>query len=267
MARRWRSLVTALKVPSEVLITASSKLRGGESFDPQNTGHVLAVLGQRFGLSVTFGHPDSVAYLETGVASHLRICLATTLDRNWRFTNYPSEPLLSCVAANDLHKDSRNLQLALTTLLNAVNRGMIDVGQRGELASRLLWLLAKDLYIRASATSGATQMPKSWDENVLDCKMIPVVDWLEFVFGPQIWDEEDTQASLGRKTFENAYVNFSHWVCMDANIAGSKECNELESVSRIHTITSRLTIYAAWTSGHYATGKGQVLRSATTNNL
>ena len=63
---------------------------------------------------------------------------------------------------------------------------MIDVGQHGELASRLLWLLAKDLYICASAISGATTMPKSWDDDVLDCKMIPVVDWLEYVFGPQI---------------------------------------------------------------------------------
>ncbi|KAH0835503.1 hypothetical protein J3R83DRAFT_9178, partial [Lanmaoa asiatica] len=78
------------------------------------------------------------------VASHLRICLATTLDRNWRFTSYPSEPLLSCVAACDLHARPERLEAGLGTLLKAVNSGMIDMGQRGELASRLLWLLAKD---------------------------------------------------------------------------------------------------------------------------
>ncbi|KAG8218173.1 hypothetical protein J3R82DRAFT_3753, partial [Butyriboletus roseoflavus] len=78
------------------------------------------------------------------VASHLRICLATTLDRNWRFTQYPSEPLLSCVAAVDLHKKPEKLELALKTLLVSVSSGMIDMGERGELASRLLWLLAKD---------------------------------------------------------------------------------------------------------------------------
>ncbi|KAF8548189.1 hypothetical protein OG21DRAFT_1526653 [Imleria badia] len=223
----WLSLKTALTWPKRVLDTASSKLCGGYTFDAGKTNHVLAVLGQRFGLNVTFGHPDSVEHLENGVASHLRICLATTLDRNWRFTSYPSEPLLSFVAANDLHSNPADLGRALGTLLQAVNSGMIDVGQRGELTSRLLWLLAKDLFIRTQAKNVVTTMPSTWEEHVVDCQMIPVVDWLEFIFGPQIWDEEDTQASLAREIFEDAYLNFSHWVCMEANIAGSKAGNEL----------------------------------------
>jgi len=215
-----------------VLDTASSKLCGGDEFDPSKTGHVIAVLGQRFGLNVTFGHPDSVEHLESGVASHLRICLATTLDRNWRFTTYPSEPLLSCVAACDLHEVPEKLKHALGTLLNAVNSGMIDVGQRGELASRLLWLLAKDLFIRTEAKNVVTKMPSTWEEHLIDCQMIPVVDWLEFIFGTQIWDEEDTQSSLAHDMFKDAYLNFSHWVCMEANIAGSKEEEELWLVFR-----------------------------------
>ena len=227
--RRWLSLKTALKLPRRLLRTASSKLCGGDTFDASKTSHVLGVLGQRFGLNVTFGHPDSVEHLENGVASHLRICLATTLDRNWRFTSYPSEPLLSCVAATDLHEDPKKLEVALTTLLNAVNYGMIDVGQRGELASRLLWLLAKDLFIRRQAKV-VKEMPSTWEEHLIDCEMIPVVDWLEFIFGPQIWDEEDTQASLARDIFKDGYLNFSHWVCVDANIAGSEEGSELELV-------------------------------------
>ena len=229
--RRWLSLKSALTLPERVLDTASSKLCGGYTFDASKTSHVLAVLGQRFGLNVTFGHPDSVEHLENGVASHLRICLATTPDRNWRFTSYPSEPLLSCVAASDLHGRPGRLGLALESLLKAVNAGMIDIGQRGELASRLLWLLAKDLFIRTQAKI-VNKMPSTWEEHLIDCQMIPVVDWLEFIFGPQIWDEGDTQASLARKMFKDAYLNFSHWVCMEANIAGSKEGNELRLVFR-----------------------------------
>ena len=80
------------------------------------------------------GHPDSIEYLEKGVASHLRICLATTLDRNWRSTSYPSEPLLSCVAASELHAGARVLREALRTLLDTVKSGMIDMAQRDELA-------------------------------------------------------------------------------------------------------------------------------------
>ena len=102
-------------VPERVLDTASSKLCGGDDFNARKTSHVLGVLGQRFGLNVTFGHPEAVEHLENGVASHMRICLATTMDRNWRFTNYPSEPLLSCVAALDLHKKPEKLEFALKT--------------------------------------------------------------------------------------------------------------------------------------------------------
>jgi len=42
--------------------------------------------------------------------------------------------------------------------------------------------------------------------------------------------EDDTQALLARKMFKDAYLNFSgltRWVCMETNIAGSKEGNEL----------------------------------------
>ena len=191
---------------------------------------MVAVLGQRFGLNVTFGHPDSASLLETGVASHLRICLATTLDRNWEFTGYPSEPLLSCVAARDLHQVPQKLELALGTLLNAVSSGMIDVGQHGELASRLLWLLAKELFIRTETKNVVAKMPSIWEEHLIDCQMIPVVGWLEFIFGLPMWDKENTQALLAREMFKDAYLNFSHWVCMEANIAGSKQGNELRSV-------------------------------------
>ncbi|KAI9568063.1 hypothetical protein HD554DRAFT_2172787 [Boletus coccyginus] len=120
----WLSLKTALTLPERVLDTASSKLCGGDEFDASKMSHVIAVLGQRFGLNVTFGHPDSVKHLESGVASHLRICLGTTLNHNWMFTSYPSEPLLSCAAARDLHERPKKLKLALETLLSAVNSGM-----------------------------------------------------------------------------------------------------------------------------------------------
>ncbi|KAG9310693.1 hypothetical protein JVU11DRAFT_9287 [Chiua virens] len=226
----WLSLKTALTFPERMLKVASSKLCGGNDvFDATKTSHVLAILGQRFGLKVALGHPDSVEHLENGVASHLRICLSTTLDRTWRWTDYPSEPLLSCVAAKLLHVHPDKLDTALTTLMQRVNSGMIDMGQRGELASRLLWLLAKDLFVRTRANSEVRETPSTWDEHLVDCQMIPVVDWLEFVFGPRIWDDQTAKKApgLARKAFENVYLNFSHWVCMEASIAGSKAGDEL----------------------------------------
>ncbi|KAH7890664.1 hypothetical protein F5I97DRAFT_64920 [Phlebopus sp. FC_14] len=79
---------------------AMYKLRGACGFETDNNSQGLAVLGQRFGLDVCSGHPDSVQYPESAVASHLRICARTTEDRLWRYT---IRALLSCVAANVLH--------------------------------------------------------------------------------------------------------------------------------------------------------------------
>jgi len=137
---------------------ATSKLCGGYDFDAQITNHAARVVsGQRFGVNVTrhvWPNPDSIAHMENGMASHLRICLETI---NWTSTSYPSESLLSYVAARDLHEGPETLKLALGTLLNAVNSGMVYVGQRGELPSRLLWLLAKVfLFIRTEVKNVVT---------------------------------------------------------------------------------------------------------------
>ena len=56
MNDRWYLL---MNTQSAVVGTASSKLCGGKPFDPEDTRHVLAVLGQRFGLKIMVGHPDS----------------------------------------------------------------------------------------------------------------------------------------------------------------------------------------------------------------
>lgn len=200
---------------SAVVETASLKLCGRRSFDPKETGHVLAVLGQRFGLNITLGHPDSFAYVEAGVMNHLRICHGMTLDRRWKFTSYPSEPLLSCVGAHHLHGNPHSLGVALATLGNDIRYGVIDLGQLGELTSRLLWLLSKDLYVRDHLHEPSEVVTKTLrgdlhlhGAEVVDFQMVPVVGWLEFIFGEQIWDK--TQGSLVREHFQHAFLNFSH---------------------------------------------------------
>ena len=140
---------------------AMLKLCGSKKFIPNDVNHMIAVLGQRFGLEICFGHPESVKYLERGVASHLRICVSTTDDRMWSFTSYPSEPFLSCIAAFTLlgeepvqkNKSHAQLKTSLQTLRAKIYDGMVDKGKAGELVSRLLWLLAKDLFVRTVTQS------------------------------------------------------------------------------------------------------------------
>ena len=192
-----------------------------EEFHPDSDDQAFAVLAQRFGLDIAFGHRDAVRYVETLVASHLRVCIKTTEDRIWSYSTYPSEPILSCAAASLLHgKSTDNLDRTLGCLESMINDGVVDIGQIGELVSRFLWLLAKDFLVReVDAEDGVNSR---FEQVLQDCQLVSVVDFLESAFGPKMWEG----ASEARQEFQNAYVNFSHWVSMDFDIRRKKEALE-----------------------------------------
>ena len=213
LAYSWWSMKDSKQPASELVTLAQQKLRGDKFFNPDDTKHMLAILGQRFGLEICFGHPEAVEHVKSGVANHLRICLATTEDRTWSFTCYPSEPFLSCIAASILHGSTDTLRRCLESLQRKVFNGMISTDQAGELASRILWLLAKDLLVRAEGKNlFFTGSPKKWSAMLNDCRMIPLLGYLEHVFGKHTWPSEALAA------FDRAYINFSHWLDMDKNI-------------------------------------------------
>ena len=218
----WWSMKESKYSTYEVVSVARQKLCGDKVFDPADTQHMLAILGQRFGLEICFGHPEAVEHVESGVASRLRICLTTTEDRTWSFTCYPSEPFLSCIAASILHGSTDTLYFCLRSLQKKVYNGMISIDQAGELASRMLWLLAKDFLVRAQGKNlFFTDSPiPDWSATLNDCRMVPLMGYLEHVFGKQNWPPKALEA------FKDAYINFSHWLDMDENI-GTKDPNEV----------------------------------------
>ncbi|KAG1777972.1 hypothetical protein EV702DRAFT_1196772 [Suillus placidus] len=203
----WKSHVQE-EIIDGVVELAAQKLCKSKTFDPKVTNQALAVLSQRFGLDICFGHPDAVSYIETGVASHLRVRFSTTEDRIWSFTGYPSEPLLSCVAAILLHETPNHLKQALQVLREKADSGMVEIGQSGELTSRLLLLLAKDLFIRHEPSQDVIQdlhYNRRGDAELLDCQKVSVIEFPEYLFGMTFWSKAGEDA---------AYINFSHWVPM-----------------------------------------------------
>ena len=98
--------------------------------------------------------------------------------------------------------------------------GLVDKGKAGELVSCLLWLLAKDLSVRTVIKPYrnlfyAPLGEDEWDGELVDCRPIKVLEYLDFVFGKRRWHED------AQKAFENAFINFSHWVSMDSDISGN----------------------------------------------
>ncbi|KAF8606159.1 hypothetical protein BDV93DRAFT_542906 [Ceratobasidium sp. AG-I] len=207
--------------PMGIISAARIKLCKSNAFDPANSAHVLAVIGQRFGLSISFGHPDAVSYQQKAVASHLRVCLETTEDRVWNFTFYPSEPLLSYAAAQLLHESPTHLHDALRCLQRKIQGGLIDMGQKGELTSRLLLLLAKDLCVR-SKPNPEEESGVDWNVELRDCRPVPVTDFLVFLFG------ENVLANDAEIRFKHWHVNFSHWISMDKGVKFKKTADASE---------------------------------------
>ena len=189
----------------------------------------LAVIAQRFGLDVYFGHKEAVSFIENAIVSHARICLGTTESRMWSFTAYPSEPFLSCAAAQVLHHSSQDRNRILQTVMEKVRIGLVEVGRTGELANRLLWLLAKDLLVRKTLQVPLLPLPgsqnPSLESELADCKMIPVVDYLKYVFGQSFWSTIAPDGAEG--LFAKAYINFSHWVAMKSEIGKRKRIRQV----------------------------------------
>lgn len=150
----------------------------------------------------------------------MRVCIITTEDRLWTYSTYPSEPFLSCVAAHSMHRTQNSLVATLHTLQSKVDNGMIDIGQCGELVSRLIWLLAKDFFVlRNQNTDPQDLIGNGYDAELVHCRSIPVVEFFEFVFGTNFWSRvEHGAGSEAKEAFQDAYINFSHWVSMNTFI-------------------------------------------------
>ncbi|QRV97749.1 hypothetical protein RhiJN_25768 [Ceratobasidium sp. AG-Ba] len=205
----WQSLVESGISPSLILDTACDKLCNEDSYDKTNREQALAVLGQRFILDISFKHYNGVDFSQNAVSSHLRYCFEISEDRSWLETSYPSEPMLSCAVTRILYSPpdmahNTILDTALSHLQEAVVDDMIEVGQKGELVSRLVFLIAKDFALR----QGGTAMTPHMDSDLTDCRPFPVVDYLDGLFGDEFLTPELKDRLNGW------YINFSHWIQM-----------------------------------------------------
>jgi hypothetical protein len=208
-----------------------------------------------------------VEYLERAVASHLRVCLTTTEDRMWSFTAYPSEPFLAHIAALLLHDTPTNLLISLRSLQTKLESGMINKGANGEIVSRFLLqlckdLVAKDLYVMDTVPAEPTptllesaqthpsssypvfrgkdsdQETCTFNQPLLYCRDIPVIAFLEKLFGQNAWPTDNKQKTRARMAFKDAYINFSHWVTMTQNIASSDDEVKYGTMSFVRYITN-----------------------------
>lgn len=245
--------------------TARHKLCKSQEFDPWRPMQSLAVLGARFCLDAHFGHHRTAAYQRKSVSGYLRVCTETTEDRIWQSTMYASEPLVACAASELLHEKLDNIKNSLRRLTDEISNGLIDIGKRGELASRVILLLAKDLCVRQPNLLPPNPEYTAWQVELLDCRPLPVVKYLEFLFGA----DNPKLDKMMKDLFRDWHIDFSHWISMDENIrVGFKDHLRYVSCQRLWT-SYRINTYprAAWRIGSPGTNTVPRPYSAATASL
>ena len=245
ITHRWCSLKH--RGVQEIVKLAQQKLCSSAMFDSQDVHQAFAVLAQRLGLEIALGRRQAVKYNDELIASHLWICIKMTEDRAWSYTTYPSEPIVSVAAARLLHSNEEHLNHGLSTVFSLVSNGLLNAGDSGGLASRFIWLLAKDICVHKGFT-----LPCISDAELPECQLVPVVRFLEVVFGSEV----TKQAPGIMMTFKGAYINFTHWIQMRFDIVRGEggEQNDASYIILVISCSVTLTMLSIeeWTESLWA---------------
>ncbi|THU76758.1 hypothetical protein K435DRAFT_133037 [Dendrothele bispora CBS 962.96] len=228
----WSNVSKIHTTPEKMTAFALLKLACGRVDHRNLTPDVsLAVLSQRFALRIAFDTKEAVSLIENSVSSHMRYLLSTSQDQTWQYTLYPVEPVLSSGAAEFMYMDQQHLSIALWHLIRkATSTGVIDAGELGELISRLLILISRDLAtivieeipvackipdnLRSACQS--LRFPSLSDKEYFPyLKPVRLLDVLAVLLGPKWSSEHDEKI---KNIFERAYISASQWITMTDNV-------------------------------------------------
>ncbi|KAF8985416.1 hypothetical protein BDQ17DRAFT_1415379 [Cyathus striatus] len=217
----WRSLFTREVVDRNlghvVLMFAKEKLLNKKdfTFSPYSMGDlgVLATLDVLVSLTYEPFRLTTLNQEAELVAKHMRLAYAVSIDRLYVNSGYSSEPILAEAASQVMGNFEKEHPNAMVMILSHhVNQGAIDVGQRGELVSRLLFTMA---YRRATEKSLKSRPKKLYSEG---CGVVPFLEELytdeninEILdHVPNNWNSGSNSRSI-REAFANSWLRFTHF--------------------------------------------------------
>ena len=144
------------------------------------------------------------------VAGHLRVANVIPSHREYMISSTPSEPIVAEAAAQVLLE-----QNMISILYRNVRDGLIEKGQRGELAARLLLTLAHD-----AALEKMDVKRRSYQGQLerLFTTPVPLLAFLSALFAKPLMedimkavpDNQSTGPTL-KESFKDAYVMFTHF--------------------------------------------------------
>ncbi|KAJ6575350.1 hypothetical protein B0H19DRAFT_1128255 [Mycena capillaripes] len=123
----------------KLLKNDSTSLSGFHLFTDQ---HTFALYTQRICLELN-PSPSSQSIEVAAMESHLR--LARGIHAEKLITSCPSEPILALAAAVNINESSASRRKATQALVNLVSKFRVDRGAEGELYSRVVLMMARDI--------------------------------------------------------------------------------------------------------------------------
>lgn len=145
------------------------------------------------------------------VAGHLRVANVIPSHREYMFSSTPSEPIVAEAAAQVLREQSM-----IKLLCDHVKDGLIEKGQRGELAARLLLTLAHDAALEKMTVDRRAHQGQI--ERFFTTP-VPLLTFLSALFAQPYVEEikgtsPDNQPTgpTFEESFKDAYIMFTHFV-------------------------------------------------------
>ena len=174
----------------------------------------LAVLGVRLSLGFNTLKQDRFTLQAAQVASHMRVMFSVPQDRHSFCSGYPSEPILAEAAAQQLYTfRKRKPSVVVKLLLDHMESGLLDLGQRGEVVARAMLTAAYDRAVEKDHPP--TDQPPFYSQG---CNLTTFINELfhesyaEFILG-SFPDKGKSDLTL-RDAFEQSKIRFTHFVEM-----------------------------------------------------
>ena len=187
----FHAIAQAENGPASLLHLLQAKLVTNHSLDKLEQADALAVIGARTSLHVAASCQASSILS----ASHMRMCIGISKDRESVYTFQLPEPALAHAAMRFLN--TRGWDRVLDHLKSAIGATYADPGYRGELMAQILMLMASDQTV--------IDLKGGVDSD--DLPAIPLIDLFKKLLG-------ENQAAKLKPEPVNQYVRFTQFVQM-----------------------------------------------------
>ena len=122
-------------------------LCGQDSYNVANKHHVFAAMASRLCLDPCMNNEEATALAKEAVNSHLRVVVGTDSSSGWMTTVTPSEPIVVDAVAEILMEEECWGLTVCTLTCDLLSKGLVEKGWKGELFSRLLMILDRDVLL------------------------------------------------------------------------------------------------------------------------